>query len=1631
MLQQIYDQEENQHMNKGQFSRLLGDEVTSTSVGPDDLDPLLTRDGLAAIITPADANLAVDSEEDDAFDALQEDLSPGEAQRVVETMRPLSKEERKIVNELPLEGLRKVDDAAEEEWLANLSRKGYHAMDEVLDDAIYGDDMDKDEKLERIGRDTETGWNPLSTVKRYTKKALTTPLSITQKVVGKIPGGSFANRGISLVKRFGDAPLASAKWAGKKVAGAAMRFIPGRDAQKAKLVKNAYQTMVTQHANWLGLQAKQAGRPVLSPAVYQQQSRPWAMAQLKAAGLPTATKMSGADVLGAEIMGGDTVMGVWYNPITWFTNLIDVMIHGRAAKEMAPVGPEQDPNAAYQDPYATDPNADPYAAQDPYAADPYAAQDPYAADPYAAQDPYAADPYADYAQGDDPMTGISGDDTLGAFATEIMAGPAATTASTAQSKTKEDQLVERAVAKLRAGQPIMPGELAVLATLAKGGHPRAQRVYAVIQKFGTAVSGDESGDWLYKLNPLRYITKSSQERGFEDKERAAWSENAERQKELAKRQVVLTQAEKAKTAQEAVAQAKAQADATEAQLKAIAASISGHLSESGMGHEKPTEISKVMEEALAKAGKQDVAAKLYAKIKAGESLTKDELKEVRAIARLLQKTKVVHGDLASETPEHYTMHGAFVGACLLGNVEQARTVNAQNKRVADAISKKIAANKPLSTNEKKATQILLQRTAKLQEVARAHVSGRAFVGLDDSQKLQRACLMGAAKAAMTPVEKKQLAAINSLAKAGNPRAVEALKRLRASGVIMGGDHIGSFINDAFSLATKPITVPLKHLGQAAKWTGRKLGIISTPSSPEQARLARLRAAAQRRKAAQAKAAAADAQTQAELRAQQAIANAADAEADAADAEALSKEAAMRTAEVEADPELAYRDDDSGAFVGEWSAFVGAEDEAIVGKAKEKSATGMKIRAGAVMYSKIKAGDPKAKKALKTMIEKANKGDAQAKRDINAVWAGSKVVLAKKKAVKKQGQKLQAQARKAKVIAFQRKLEAKAAGKLVRVERKVNLHKMAVVERKAAAGNKKAKAYVVKQVTLAKKGDKKAVSRVQQMRLAKVVRTSAPNARERRNLVVANKLYSRAQRNNPKAVRQIKVIEAAAAKGNPNAKRAVKRLKVAKGVSIAVATGSVGTGIAIATGKKSKKKDKAKSAETLARVQSKQVAGTASREELAAGSRAAQDLGDRKTAGDLAVAAAKAPAATETLQKASAVVVAKDAGNPEAKAAITESFEAAKKGDAEAIKKTANVVAVNAIKDASEGKEISQTMRDAVNLQERIAAKDPAAIQQAKLITEAATSDSPIPEATAAAVALTAAATIAKAQAAKPGARREFLEKVNPPMSGAEKSAAEASLAASVRKAEDGSITPEEGVAAEKLAERLGKPKVAAKIAALAPPAPYADPRSSLPNLPQPPITGIKSLVKETLRALTFSTRDPLANWRQGVAARAKSTTVPVTTSGWSPFAWFRSLASSLPIVAPATALAASAASLATALSAKKQASKATAATAPAAVAAPPTTAAKPNPYDAKSALPLGNKTVNPFEDKEPASSSGSEKTFKDYISEALAHKKIGKRDFNRAVEKQTGMSATPQQKEAVGKKILEFLTSRNVKIETT
>jgi len=227
---------------------------------------------------------------------------------------------------------------------------------------------------------------------------------------------------------------------------------------------------------------------------------------------------------------------------------------------------------------------------------------------------------------------------------------------------------------------------------------------------------------------------------------------------------------------------------------------------------------------------------------------------------------------------------------------------------------------------------------------------------------------------MSPTEAQQLKAIMSLARAGNPRATEALRQLRQAGMIAGpaastmtlgdrvkvavlqrraekgdrraaqaltnlqgittvlGDSVGFSFSQAFKYATAPVWLPAYGLYKGTKWTGQKIFGGGGGSNPEQARLAQMRAAAQRQKAAEARAAAADAQTEAELRAQQAIADAAQAEADAADAEAQQKQAAMRTAEYTADPSQALSsqddqdsdsDDQSGVDWHQIAGIVGA------------------------------------------------------------------------------------------------------------------------------------------------------------------------------------------------------------------------------------------------------------------------------------------------------------------------------------------------------------------------------------------------------------------------------------------------------------------------------------------------------------------------------------------------------------------------------------------------------------------------------------------------------------------------------------------------------------------------------------
>jgi hypothetical protein len=1587
---------------KKQTRDLFG--LESTSLQPVDDAPEFDGKGLTGLLIPKGSTVADDTEEDAAFTALLDELSPGEAQEVVDTMRPLNEDELDILESTPgLKGLTKVDDPEHEDWMIENSRRGYQGLDPVLDDSIYGDThMNRnEEQMERLGLDSDLGWGipGLSSLKKAASSAF-----------------SLAKKGVTMP--------ASMAWRGAKAIGStAMRFVPGRDAGKAQVVRSTYAKLWPTRANYLGLQDQRSGRPLRPRAYYESVAKNWAKGQMKRGGLPVTAIVGKDEILGAEIMGGE-IMGSWWNPLSWFQSQATVVVNNTAGQR-SDVGPNGQPMQIGPDGQPIGPNGMPL-NQYPEGSDPYAAQaDPYAqqADPYAQQaayDPnaYAQDAYDPYASQGDVETGISGDDTLGAFATEILSG-----VDVKKQQSKADQLVALGVNKLRNGKPLSPGEVGVLATLARQGHPRSKRVMDVLLKQGAVVSGeaDDSGAFLYKLNPA-YWFKSKEERKFTDIEKNKWIENAALQKKLGKKKALLDQAEKAKAASDAVEAAKSQAAATEEQLKAISDSIKGEfvgeafVGEEFVGHDKPTPVTTVVMKALEKTGKKNEAMALYAKIAKGEPLTEIELKNARKIARLLHSIRVVHGDLieASNDPA-LVMHGAFVGACIMGNIENAANANRKHKKIAEALGKKIAEGKELASDEVKLVRNLLKGQKKLHDFTKSHVSGSAFVGHSKAKTLCRGAFVGATKV-MSDADKKMVSTIVKLAASGNPRAVKALAELKKSGDIMGGDFIGFSLSSAFKYATAPIWLPAKHIASAAKWTGQKLGIVSKGgSSPEQVRLSQLTAARKRATAARARAAAADAKTQAELRAQNAIAAAADAEADAADAEALAKEAAMKTKEVEANPDLAS-EDTSGAFVGAWTKQLKPDSKSakIVAKAAEQSPTGTQIRAGAEIYRRAKRGDKKAYAAVATMVAKAKKGDKQALHDVNVIKAGRLAVLAKQKALKTDAVAKAKTAKVKKVIAVQRKLEAGVANKLVRMTRKRQLNTLAKVERKAATGNKSARAFVKKQVVLAQKGDKRAAGSVKAMKLAKTVRLAAKTPRERKNLVAAQKFAEKVRKGNPKAVRVYEVNKAAASAGNPNAKRFMGR--VAIGVAVA---STIATGVAVlpkVLGKKVAKKAPVNHKQNVAVAKAKQAAGTATREELAAGARSAQALGNKQEAGNLAVSATKAPSATEDLKRTAPVVAAKEAGNEQAKEAIVKNFEAAKTGDPNAIKKTANVVAVQLIDDINKGKPISQTMQDAANLNERIAARDPSAIAEAKEITKAATQENPIPEATLAAVSLTAAATVAKALAAKPNAKAEYLAKVNPPLPPAEQTAAQAELTTLITKANQGTITPEEGVKGVRLAERLNQHSKAAIIAAKAPPYEGPEPLSSLPDLPLAPITGLGSLITESLKALAFATRDPLANYRGGITGRSRSVATS-TTMGWSPFSIFRKLANVAPILLPATAALSSTAALAMAIDSKTKKKKP--APAPAPIPAP-----VPTPPTVPVVAPAAETS------KTKDDQLGAERGFKEIIVDALQSKKLSKKDFNKAVLANVGLNASATAKTASGDKILTYLTSKGVKVET-
>lgn len=1565
--------------------------ITSTTAQPDDDDPQVDSRGYMTLRT--------DEEREAAYQALiEEGASPQEAQETIDQMAPASDEEQEALDDYPLDGLSFVDDAQAEQQLRALSKKGDSAVDRAQEDAIYGEaDMNKDEEqMERADSDSGWGIPGIKSIKKLGRR-VTRGVSKTARRGVTNPFG-MARRGLRGAGRLVRKPL------GMLV----KKFVPSRDRQKATLVKNSYNKMWREHANWL---AKRSGQSA-QPSQFAAASKAWAKQKLAAKGLPLKFAVSGADVLGADVLGAD-VMGVWWNPFTWFQQKV-VQVMSETAPERDPYGPDGQP---------VDPNtADPYAA-DSYSADPYAAEaleEPYV--PYEGEEmPYESMGW----NGIRALKGhdVLGEDSLGAFAAHVLGLP-----QPARDNPSADAIVVAAAKKLRAGQAMGPGDLALLCSAAKEGNDKAQRLVTILKAKGAVVSGDDSGldPWLHKLNPT-YWFRSKTSRSLKDREVKDWKANADLQKKLKVKKIDLDQAERTRAAADAVEAAKQQAAATDAQLKAIESSLSGEVAGAFVGHEKVMAISDVVLRALERAGLKDGATKIYNKAKRGERLSPAEVAEGQKIARIVGRARVVHGDLVSGHSGTTAVTDAIVGACVLGQVAEAQAATDRHRRAADVLAAKLASGQPLSGDERRSLITLIRSQREVRDFTRGLISGSAFVGSSQRRGWTRASLAGAARV-MHPEDKKMLGAIAKLAKLGNPRAQKALAALKKTGTVMGGDFVGGDVmgvtfslKKAFKYATAPIWLPAKGLYKGGKWVGKKTGIISSKKSAEQVRLSKMRAAYKRRQAAVARARAADAKNEAEIRAQQAIADAADAEAEAADAEAASKEAAMQTKEFEANPDMIPGGEDegegeyadtSGAFVGEWTDFVGAaKAKKIVKVAASKTPAGTKIRSAAAIYVSAKRGNKKSRRAIEAIVAKAKAGDQQALRDVDAMKAASVAYRAKKKALKKRERVARATSRKKSVVAFQRRMEARVANKLAQTSRRRELRKLAVVERRAALGSKKHKAFVAKRVADARRGDKKARAQVQAMKLARTVRVNTKTRREKKNLRLASKLVVRARKGNPRAVRQVRVIQAAARTGNPNAKRAVRRMKLAAAVNATVTTGTV-----VLLSKKSKKDPAA-----AARAKSRQVAaakvkaeaGSASREELVAGARAAQSIGDRESSAQLIAAASQAPSATEAIKREATTLAAARQGSPEASSELKAGLAAAKEGDPEAVKKMGRLAAAQTVASVERGEPVPEAMRDAINLSERARAGDPAAREVLKSATEAAAEPGAPPEATAAAAYASGAAVLAAALATKPRAKKQLMEKVNPPVAAEQKSEAEAQVADAVARANAGTISADEGARAANLAMRLNKPKVAAEISAKSPPLDY-DPAamSSLPDQPLGPIQGARGVLAESVRALAFATRDPLANYREGVASRSAS--APSTSLGWSPFAFFAKLKKLAPYAALTAPIAAVAATVAATQGKKgKKAAPAKLPTDPAPTSAPPTVS-KPAPQAA----------VTPATKSRPTVSGGAD-DFKEIVAAALRSKTITRRDLERALRAHAG-AKSPAAQAAVAEQVKKFLADKKV-----
>jgi hypothetical protein len=505
-----------------------------------------------------------------------------------------------------------------------------------------------------------------------------------------------------------------------------------------------------------------------------------------------------------------------------------------------------------------------------------------------------------------------------------------------------------------------------------------------------------------------------------------------------------------------------------------------------------------------------------------------------------------------------------------------------------------------------------------------------------------------------------------------------------------------------------------------------------------------------------------------------------------------------------------------------------------------------------------------------MQDKAKKGDPQAKRDVNAVRAGKVAVHSKGRAARNVAARSRREAMNKRGIAVRKRMEARAANALIRRTRARKLAKIAKVERRAAAGDRKAKAAIEACIAKAGRGDQKAHTTVQALRLARHVRTSAKTPAEARRLKAAHKILIKAHRGNKKALRTVALINSAAKSGQPNARRAKARLAVAARVEHAISTGRV-----VPPGSKATVAHNARSAHArrYEHLSGRVASGIGTREEALGAAKAAAALGKKDEAAALALHARSLPSATQPIKNAAAVQAAAEKGNKEAQAAIADSLAAAQAGDPKGISSAGKLAAIRAVAAVDRGEPMPRPIAEATGIVERAHAGDPEAKRIVARAGEQAQAGDPT--AVEAAVALTAASAVLAATAARSGANEHWKSKAREARGQAvetgERGKVEAELAELLSKLHAGTATYREGVRARELAMALGKPQVAAEISSIMPPRDFIDtPLSSLPETPLPKITGVWSFLKEAARALLLATEDPLQNYREGVSTRGET-----------------------------------------------------------------------------------------------------------------------------------------------------------------